>query len=159
MGGVGIKKIVITHAGREYVSTPFNFKAFRRMYRMLEQKEKITQVEADAAGLEGLIALFELTPLTMEILNEVDAQQVMTASETVFSWFQAVEIKKSSKQLVGTPPEDPILAIYHGFLRSHLPSELDKQDPQLLFDIFATDTGDAIDANEIPNGYQEMYGL
>lgn len=144
------------------ISDAFNFKAYRLMFGKLSKMDEITREALDAAALDGVIALFDGSPLTEDALRRghgIDKVELMKACDKVISWYLSVKPRPNNARMVGTLPDDPILHLYNTLLRHHLPSELDKQDPQLMFDVMAVKSGDAVSADNIPDAYKVFYGL
>ena len=159
-----MKRLYLTYNGKKIASDSFNMKAWRVMFKILAEGE-VTPESVDRAALEGAAALFDGTEITGDVLlhgwNSLDAGELDAALGSVFAWFSEVRPPDRSEPLVGTPPEDPVLAIYRNLLDSCgcLPSEVDRQCPQLLLDVMAADQGDYASVDGMTDDERLLYGF
>ncbi|MCL2080235.1 MAG: hypothetical protein FWH17_10455 [Oscillospiraceae bacterium] len=159
-----MKRVKLIYNGKEIISDSFNMKAYRVMYDTAA-KGNFTPGLLDDMALKGIIAMFDGTPITEDLLTnnwrEFDETELDAALLKVYGWFFAVRPQGGVTKFEGTPPKDPILSIYKRLLRDHgiTPSEVDEQDPQLLFDVFGADMGEQISFDDMSNEERELYGL
>ena len=156
-----MKRLKLKYNGKYILSDIFNMKAVRVMHDILDSGE-ITRELIDTAATSGVIAMFDGTEITEDIIvgwRGLDASELSLARYKVKEWFDGFLSRSRDENMVGTPPPKPVLSFYKSLLDRHLPSEIDKQDPQLLFDVMAADKGDSISANEIPDDMKIYYGL
>jgi len=155
-----MKRLKLTYNSRSIVSGAFDFRAFRLISDAL--KGELTQGKLDGAMMQGLISMFDGTELTADIFesrrNILDQDEVAAALNAVSGWYFSVKHPEHVK-IVGELPENPILSLYQSMIERHLPSELDKQDPQLLLDVIHTKKSDTTPASEIPDSVKDYYGL
>ena len=160
-----MKRLTLTYRGETIVSDTFNMRAWRTMRAMrLIAPAGDAVLAVTAAALEGVIVLFDGTALTEDVLRhstDIDAAELEAASGLVIEWFLSAAPKPGGAQMVGRPPSDSVLALYHDLLFTHgiLPGQVDREDPFLLFDVLGADMGDAVDARQIPDEYKTFYGL
>jgi hypothetical protein len=109
----------------------------------------------------GVIAMFDGTELTEEVLlkewNDIDLDALADAQNKVLYWYHSVRVPAKT-QTIGETPDNPIMHLYNSLLESHLPSEIDKQDPQLLFDVLHAKKSDTTSADEIHDSVKDYYG-
>ena len=123
----------------------------------------------DDAALQGVIAMFDGTELTADILMSgasqrdiygnpvIDENELKKAIMNVINWFLSIKTP-DPQEMIGELPEDPVLALYNSLLTNHLPSEVDKQDPQLLLDVINIKKSDTASVDDIPDSVKELYG-
>ena len=145
------------------LSDIYNFKAYRIMADLIKG-DLTTEVLEDAA-MQGIIAMFDGTDLTEDILlsgwtqlDKINSKELTTAIDKVITWFISTK-PAETPQIIGELPENPILSLYNTLLENHLPSEIDKQDPQLLFDVINAKKTDTSSVDDVPEDVRELYGL
>jgi len=150
-----MKRLKITYKGKEILSDAFNFKAYRVMSDAISDG-----VELDDVAIQGVIALFDGTPITEEDLISnwkiFDERELSIAHSKIISWYRSIKPPEKVES-VGEIPKKPILNLYNRLLMSHLPSELDKQDPQLLLDVMNVKAVSGV--SEVPDNMKIYYGL
>ena len=155
-----MKRLKLTYKGNEIVSDIFNFKAFRMMYDILYAE--VTIASLDEAALVGVIAMFDGTVITEDVirygLRDLHEDELLNALNKVINWFNSVTTHNDG-EVLGQSSRTPILSLYNSMLSQHLPSEIDKQEPQLLLDVMAADVDDTIRADDIPEDIRVCYGL
>ena len=123
---------------------------------------EITVDKLDDAATQGLIAMFDGTELTEDVFikgwRKLDEQELSDALNKIINWYTSVKPHKTN-ETIGELPDDPVLSLYHSLLSSHLPSEIDKQDPQLLLDVMNAESSSAVSADDIPDDLKVYYGL
>ena len=160
-----MKRLTLTFKGNEIISEIFNMKAWRAMFKVMTGE--FTEYTLDDAALIGVIAMFDGTPITEKVLKSgwraLDENELSEALEKVYKWFEEVKPNRKLDEksiIVGEIPDDPVLNIYHNLLRLHLlPSEVDKQEPQLLFDLYFSGNNESDQEEEIPEELKLYYGL
>ena len=158
------KRLTLTYRNKVIVSDAFNFKAYRAVRASLAARFGDALTASDSAALEGVIALFDGSALTEDTLRhstDVDPDELAAAERKILDWFFAVNPPARKFRAIGRPPEDVVLALYNTMLTrfNRLPAEVDMEDPQLLLDVLAADTGDAVSEEQIPAGCGIFYGL
>ena len=155
-----MKRITLTFNNEKTVSDIFNFKAYRIMSDILT--DKLTTDKLDDAAMQGLIAMFDGTELTSDALlsgwRNFDEKELTEALDNIVNWFISTKPPKD-KQAVGEQPPDPIMSLYNSLLTHHLPSEIDKQDPQLLIDVMNAEKSGVTSVENVPDNLKIYYGL
>jgi hypothetical protein len=155
-----MKRLKITYRGKEIISDIFNFKAFRVMTGHLTGE--LSQEKLDSAAMLGVIAMFDGTELTEDVLlkewNNLDLDALTDALNKVSNWYTSVKLP-DKKQAIGETPDNPVIQLYHSLVDHHLPSEIDKQDPQLLIDVMHAKKSDTTSVDDIPESVKGYYGL
>jgi len=158
-----MRRLNITYQGKSVLSDIFNFKAYRIMSDSINGE--LTPDMLEDAALRGIIAMYDGTEITEDILTSgwvhsgvINTKELTDAIDKVLLWFISVKPAKNP-QIIGEPPENPILSLYKSLLEHHLPSKIDKQDPQLLFDVMSAKKSDTSSADDISDDAKEYYGL
>ena len=155
-----MKRLKLKYNGKYILSDIFNMKAVRVMHDILDSGE-IARELIDTAATSGVIAMFDGTEITEDVIvgwRGLDESELSLARYKAWEWFDDF-LSRSRENIVGTPPPKPVLSFYESLLDRHLPSEVDKQDPHLLFDVMSATKGNSINANEIPDDMKIYYGL
>lgn len=157
-----MKRMTLGYNGKTVLSDSFNFKTYRAISDALGQG--LAEDAIDIASRAGLIALFDGTEITAEALTSewwrFDEAELSAALSKVMAWYSGVRLRKD-RQTAARPPEDAILGLYKGLLKTYnmQPSEVDKQDPQLLIDILSMDDIEAAQADSATDAAKAFYGL
>ena len=153
-----MKRLKMTYQGRVVVSDIFNFKA----YRMISEALSYGAYDLDTVAMQGIIAMFDGTEIDPDVLigdwSKLDLNEYNYALNKVMEWFNGIDVPKSPQ-----PSEkslyDSIIGVYNFLLSSHLPSEVDKQDPQLLIDVLYADTNEPVDPSDLTEDQKFRQGL
>jgi len=158
-----MKRVVLSYRGQDVLSGRFCMGAWRVMYDLLS-KSRVTVEAVDAAAVAGLCVMFDGSVITDDVLlrgwRELDEGQLSAAVNSVYGWF--VDVKPHGEgDALDDAPVDPALSLYRGFWPYQLPDALDRQDPQLFFDVAAAKVADpdTAGADEIPDNLRVFYGL
>ena len=154
-----MKRLTLAYKGKVIVSGAFNMGAYRVVFDALTGAAGFSAEMVDAAALEGVIAMYDGTELTEGVIRGakgLDGKELMSNCAVLMQWFHAVKVRADSPPTTGTMPDKPLLSVYSTLLKlySILPSEVDKQDPQLLFDVMATEPPQSAD----PDLYGDIPG-
>ena len=123
---------------------------------------ELTPESLDDAAMQGLIAMFDGTELTADVLMSgwtrkddtgnpiLNENEVHIALDRVWNWFTSI-IPPENDQTIGEIPENPVIGLYNSLVTYHLPSEVDKQDPQLLIDVLNAKKSDTASVDDVPD--------
>ena len=132
------------------------------MYDVMYPDEPDTKPDMDNAALLGLSNLFAYTAHGESVIFSFDAKTLLPAVEQILKLFFSVKSAKKSKtsEVVGGAGH-PIRSLYNSLLKNHglLPSEIDRQDPVLLYLILTETYDPGVSADDIPASVLEFYGL
>ena len=155
-----MNRLKITYRGKEILSDIFNFKAFRIMSEHFGGE--LTKEQLDSVAMLGVIAMFDGSELTEDVLlkewQNIDLDSLNVALDKVLSWYSSVSFPENN-QIIGEIPDNPVIHLYSNLIDRFLPSEIDKQDPQLLLDAINAKKSDTTSADEIPDSAKPYYGL
>ena len=157
-----MKRLVLEYKGVETVSNPFSMGVYRIMYDALDGAETLTEAALDAAALEGVAAMFDGTAITRDALRAgggIDGDAIFLACVKTLAWYRGVNARGGEALPSALQEGNPIHALYKAFIPHKLPGELDKEDPQLLFDVLAAETRPSASADDIPDDLKVFYGL
>jgi len=152
-----MNRLKLTYKGNVILSNAFNMMAWRVMYDALSAG--VTPINVDIATTTGMVAMFDGTMITADVITgwrELNSEELRQARDAIIDWY--MDVKPHNAEIIGDVPERPILSLYHSLLSNHLPSEIDKQDPQLLFDVAYAKPTKTVKADNIPEAYKILYG-
>ena len=153
-----MKRLKITYQGRVIVSDIFNMKAYRMISRALD----MGVYDFDTIAVQGIIAMFEGTEIDEDVLitdwknfylNEYDH-----ALNKVIEWYNGITVPESN-QPSEKSQHDSIIGLYNFLLSSHLPSEIDKQDPQMLIDVLYAESNEPPDPSKLTEDQKFRLGI
>ena len=132
------------------------------MYDAMYLAEPDAKPDMDNAALLGLANLFAYTDHGESIILSFDAKTLLPAVNQILDLFFSVKSAENSvaPQTIGREGH-PIRSLYNSLLKNHgiLPSDLDRQDPVLLYLILTEDYASGVSVDEIPASLRDFYGF
>ena len=136
----------------------FNFKA----YRMISNALSADAYDFDTVAVQGIIAMFDGTEIDYDVLigdwSNLDLNEYNYALNKVMEWYNGIVVPESP-QPSDKSPYDALIGLYNFLLSSHLPSEVDKQDPQMLIDVLYAESNEPVDPSQLTEDQKFRLGI